>query len=157
MHKNHQGKLTDVFGEYFVYTHHIHSHNTRISSHLHVPKMFSCLSQTGIRYQGVIIWNKILMTNINPDNSEACFKTMLKKAIQHKSICTDWTYCIDTSLMISHNFYALPAPVIIIKWSNCVPDMGPTNTQGFLAPFCHLFDFVLFLVFIILLLSCLCI
>ena len=92
MHKIHQGNLPDVSGEYFVYNHHIHNHKTRISSHLHVPKMFSCLSQTGIRYQGVIIWNKILMANINPNSSEACFKTMLKKTIQHKSICTDWTY-----------------------------------------------------------------
>ena len=92
MHKIHQGNLPDVFGEYFVYNHHIHNHNIIISSHLHVPKMSSCLSQTVIIFPGVIIWNKILMANINPDSSEACFKTMLKKAIQHKSICTDWTY-----------------------------------------------------------------
>ena len=64
-----------------------------------------------------------------------------------------WNFhCIDTSLMISHNFYALPAPVIIIKWSNRIPDMGPTNPQGFRAPFWHLIDF-----FITFLLSCLCI
>ena len=128
MHEIHQGNLPDVFG--------VNNHQNFLS--FTCAKMSSCLIQTGIRYQGLIIWNKILMANINPDSSEACFKTMLKKAIQHKSICTDWTYmelCIDTSLMISHNFCALPAPVIIIKWSNCVPDMGPTNHLGFLPPF----------------------
>ena len=95
MHKIHQGNLPDALCEYFVYNHHIHNHNTSISSHLHVPKMYLCRSQTGIRYQGVIIWNTILMAKINPDSSEAYFKTMLKKkTMQHKSICTDWTYGI---------------------------------------------------------------
>ena len=51
--------------------------------------------------------------------------------------------------MMSHNFYALPEPVIIIKWSNCVPDMGPTNPQGFLAHFCHLVDLVFFFFFLL--------
>ena len=38
MHEIHQGNLPDVFGEYFVNNHHIHNHNTKISSRLHVPK-----------------------------------------------------------------------------------------------------------------------
>ena len=57
-------------------------------------------------------------------------------------------HCIDTLLMMSQNSYALPEPVIIIKWSNCVPDMGPTKPQGFLAHFCHLVELVFFLFFL---------
>ena len=54
--------------------------------HLHVPLTGTNLSKTSIRYQGVIIWNKILSVNINPDCSEQSFKVMLKKCINQQLI-----------------------------------------------------------------------
>ena len=69
---------------FFTQNHDIHYHNTRIASHLHIPCCSINLSQTSIRFQGAIMWNKILKADINPDCSEASFKQRLKKMCPSK-------------------------------------------------------------------------
>ena len=81
MYKVYHKTLPAIFDDFFRYNYHIHDHYTRTASHLHVPSASSNLSKAGIRYKGVIIWNKILTVNINPDRSEQSFKVMLKKCI----------------------------------------------------------------------------
>ena len=75
-----------IFDDLFKYNYHIHDHYTRTTNHLHVPLTGTNLSKTGIRYQGVIIWNKIVSVNINHDSSEQSFKVMLKKCINQQLI-----------------------------------------------------------------------
>ena len=83
MYKIYHKNLPAIFDGFFRYNYHIHDHDhdTRTASHLHVPSASSNVSIAGIRYKGVIIWNKILIVNINPDSSEQSFKVMLKKCI----------------------------------------------------------------------------
>ena len=66
---------------FFTQNHEIHDYNTIIASNLHVPSCSTNLSQTGIRYHGAMVWNKILKAGLNPDCSEASFKQMLKKCV----------------------------------------------------------------------------
>ena len=78
--------VPDIFYDLFMYNYHIHDYYTRVSSHLHVPLASTNLSKIGIRYQEVIVWNKILTADINPDCSELSFKVMLKKCINQELI-----------------------------------------------------------------------
>ena len=74
--------------DFFVNNHDIHKHNTQISNHLILPPVHSNLSKSSIRYQGVIIWNKILKADTNLDASELSFKIMLTRGIQQEVITT---------------------------------------------------------------------
>ena len=89
MYNVYHEKDPDVFEGFFVYK----EHNTRTPFNLHVPPNDSNLCQTGIRYQGVIVWNPILNAKLNIDCSEESFKEMLKKSIQLKLI-KEWSYFI---------------------------------------------------------------
>ena len=73
MYDVYHGIVTDIFEGMFVHNNMIHYHDTRISCHLHPPTVSSNLSQDITRYHGVIIWNKILTSAINPDSSEVSF------------------------------------------------------------------------------------
>ena len=78
MYNVYHEKVPDVFEGFFVYSYQVHEHNTRTSINLHVPPNASNLCRTGIRYQGVIIWNQILNAKLNIDCSEESLKKMLK-------------------------------------------------------------------------------
>ena len=80
MYKICHKSIPAIFYDFFKYNHHIHDHDTRTVSHLHLPSATSDLSKT------VIIWNKILSVNINHDSSEQSFKVMLKNCIIQQSI-----------------------------------------------------------------------
>ena len=86
IYKIYHKEVPDIFDDLFVYNDYIHDYCARLSSHLHVPLASTNLSKTGIRYQGVIVWNKILTADISPDCSELSFKVMLKKCINQKLI-----------------------------------------------------------------------
>ena len=70
MYNVYHEKIPDVFEGFFVYNYQVHEHNTRTSINLHVPPNASNLCRTGIRYQGVIIWNQMLNAKSNIDCSE---------------------------------------------------------------------------------------
>ena len=59
--------------EFFIKNIEIHEYDTQSANHLHVPKCITSLTALGIRYQGVVVWNKILQAEINPENSEVSF------------------------------------------------------------------------------------
>ena len=79
MYNVYHEKAPDVFEGFLVYNYQVHEHNTRTSFNLHVPPNDSNLCQTGIRYQGVIIWNQVL-TKLNIDSSEESLKKCLRRA-----------------------------------------------------------------------------
>ena len=81
MYKVYHKTLPAIFDDSFRYNHHKHDHDNKTAIHLHVPSASSYLSKAGIRYQVVMIWNKILTVNINPDSSEQSFKVMLNNCI----------------------------------------------------------------------------
>ena len=170
MYNVYHEKVPDVFEGFFVYSYQVHEHNTRTAINLHVPPNASNLCRTGIRYQGVIIWNQILNAKSNIDSSEESFK-MLKKCIQIKLIQW-WNYSMFCawihlrSWSIKHAITASLNHIGSISFTYtgnryvknkcstlhflhprtgysyiryiCVPDTGPINPHGFLAPFCHL-------------------
>ena len=86
MHKIYHQEVLDIDYDLFMYNCHIHDHYTGVFSHLHVPLANTNPSKTGIRYQWVIVRNKILTADINPDCSELSFKVMLTKCIHQKSV-----------------------------------------------------------------------
>ena len=60
MYKVYHKIIIAISYDVFRYNYHIHDHYTRTANHLHVPLTGTNLSKTGITYQGVIIWNKVL-------------------------------------------------------------------------------------------------
>ena len=56
-----------VFNDFCMYNHevHVHDRDTRSSDYYHVPHIKSNLSAVGIKYHGVISWNKILNAKLN--------------------------------------------------------------------------------------------
>ena len=78
MYKVYHKDVPTIFDDFFMRNYHLHDHYIRTANHLHVPFASTNLSKTGIRYQGVIVWNKILCTNINPNShSKWCWKNVL--------------------------------------------------------------------------------
>ena len=86
MYKIYNQDVPRVFDGFFTYNYEVHGHNTRISDHFHVPQIKSNMSAFGIKYHGVIVWNKILHAKLNPDSSKLSFKMMLKKCILQKLV-----------------------------------------------------------------------
>ena len=73
MFKIYQNDAPCILQEFFTKNNEIHEYDTRSANYLHVPKCITSLTALGIRYQGVVVWNKILKAEINPDNSEVSF------------------------------------------------------------------------------------
>ena len=147
-----------IFYDFFRYNCHIHDHDTRTANHLHAPSTISNLSKSDIRYEGGIIWNKILSGNINPDSSEQSFKVIWKNCIIQRLITNEF---ISNWLMIKWRLLLLScslpfiaifinslhvyliilvAPVLtelVISCYQCTyfTVMGPINLWSFLPPF----------------------
>ena len=81
MYKCYTDKVPDIFTDFFQCNSSVHGYATRQSEHLHVPLERSNLSQFCIRYRGVVVWNAILKSKINPDTSEFVFAKSLKAYI----------------------------------------------------------------------------
>ena len=145
MYKIYHKEVPDIFDDLFMYNYHIHDYYTRVSSHLHVPLASTNLSKTGIRNQGVIVWNNILTADINPDCSELFFKVMLKNVLtrncyRFKSIIKLCIFIHNLSTALYLELAALAPPALVLflfsKYT-CSTVKGPINRRRFLAPFCH--------------------
>ena len=84
MHKIYNQDAPRVFDGFFTYNYEVHDHDTRISNHFHVPQINYNMSAFGIKYHGVIVWNKTLNAKLSPDSSELSLKVTLKKCILQK-------------------------------------------------------------------------
>ena len=75
------GNVLGIFSDFFQCNSVVHGYSTRQSEHLHVPLERRNISQFCIRYRGVIVWNAILKSKINPDTSEFVFVKAFKACI----------------------------------------------------------------------------
>ena len=80
MYKFHHHLLPGVFNDFFVYNYQIHSRLTRQSRHLHPPRFKSNLSKNFLKYEGVILWNRIFM-NIDTTCTLYTFKKHLRNYV----------------------------------------------------------------------------
>ena len=82
MYKYYYKDIPIMFENFFVSNDAIHNYLTRQRSQLHPPRFSSNLSKTFLRYQGVILWNNILRSNIVDENAKpSSFKKSLKNYI----------------------------------------------------------------------------
>ena len=70
-----------MFMFFFKRKNELYDYYIRTINHFHIPHVKSELGKTGVRYRSAIIWNAILKDGINPDVSEAVFKTFFQKAV----------------------------------------------------------------------------
>ena len=81
MFKVNNGSVDDIFPNYFVKNLDFHSYNTRQSHEYSTPRSRIKIGQKQFRYQGAVIWNKLLKLDITTDCSEQVFALHLKKII----------------------------------------------------------------------------
>ena len=66
MYKIYNHDIPHVYDDFFTYDYEVHDHVTRILNNFRAPHIKSNLSAFGIKYHGVIVWNKILNDKLNP-------------------------------------------------------------------------------------------
>ena len=86
MYKFHKKNVPEIFTSFFQCNSSVHGYSTRQREYLHVPPVKNNLSQFSIRYRGVVVWNAILKSKINPDVSEFVFVKSFKVHIIDKKI-----------------------------------------------------------------------
>ena len=72
--------VPNIFSTYYVNNDTIHSHDTRQSSLLHVPKYRTQLGISFFKFPGVKIWNEIIMS-ITWEGKIAIFKRSIRNEI----------------------------------------------------------------------------
>ena len=105
MYKMYNQDFHRVFDHFFTNDYEIRDHDTRSSNHfVSLMSAKSKLSASGIKYHiGVIIWNKILNTELNPDGSESRMSTCIFEAIYPGILCSICqTILIEYSKGINH-------------------------------------------------------
>ena len=60
MHKLHYGLVPNVFNDYFTYNRSVHEYNTRLREGFHVPKVGNDYGKRTLKYNGCLLWNKII-------------------------------------------------------------------------------------------------
>ena len=87
MHKLFHGNLPSVFDDMFCINANVHQHATRQANLLHIPRISSNRTKKTIRYEGCIIWNHIMKSNIPFDCSAATFKRQFKRYLMNGNNC----------------------------------------------------------------------
>ena len=78
MHKLHYGLVPNVFNDYFTCNRSVHEYNTRLREGFHVPKIGNDYGKRTLKYNGCLLWNKIILLNVNFDCSLASFKHKIR-------------------------------------------------------------------------------
>ena len=86
MFRYHIDDVSHIFEGYFSKISDIHDYGTRTNDGLYAKHVKSDLGKTSISYRGPLIWNMIINTGINTDNSVAVFTKSLKKCIINGSL-----------------------------------------------------------------------
>lgn len=73
-----EGNIPEQFTTYFTANSQLHSHLTRTSSALHLPKFRTCRGQFSIRFRGAKLWNDFFHQT-KTCISINCYKKCLKK------------------------------------------------------------------------------
>ena len=66
-------QLPYLFHDFSVYNYEIHDYETRNTHGLHIPQCRTNPSQSGNRYRGAIVWNRLIKTKINQGTSKFFF------------------------------------------------------------------------------------
>ena len=85
MYKYIEGKLPNVFDNFFVRNENYHTHLTRSSNAFRIPLVKSKVADLFIKKQGVLIWQEVsnnMMTNVKI----GLFKTQLKEMLLKRYI-----------------------------------------------------------------------
>ena len=78
MYKCYTENEPGIFSDFVQCNSAVHGYSTRQSERLHVSLKRSNPSQLFICYHGVVVWNAILNSKINPDTFEFVFAKVLK-------------------------------------------------------------------------------
>ena len=78
MHKLYYGIVPNAFNDYFTYNRSVHEYNTRLREGFHVPKVGNDYGERTLKYNGCLLWNKIILLNVNFDCSLASFKHKIR-------------------------------------------------------------------------------
>ena len=78
MHKLHYGLVPNVFNDYFTCNRSVHEYNTRLREGFHVPKIGNDYGKRTLKYNGCLLWNKIILLNVNFDCSLASFQHKIR-------------------------------------------------------------------------------
>ena len=78
MHKLNSGNVPNVITNYFTINNSVHDYNMRLSKGFHVPKIGNDYGKRTLQYNGCLLWNKIILLNVNFDCSLASFKYKIR-------------------------------------------------------------------------------
>ena len=73
--------VPELYNCYFKFNFHVHEHDTRISKGLHVPSVKTELGEIYIAYRGTVLFNKLLVKNVDMNCSVHIFKRNVKIVI----------------------------------------------------------------------------
>ena len=81
MYNWYNATLPELFNCYFKFNFNVHEHDTRISKGLHVPSVKTELGKKCIAYRGTVLFNKLLVKNVDMNCSVHIFKRNIKRVI----------------------------------------------------------------------------
>ena len=86
MFKVFHGKVPDQFQLLFTRYSEIHTHTTRQQFQYQLPKVRCEYAKASIKFNGALLWNKIMENDISPHISIPKFKRLLKITIAEDKI-----------------------------------------------------------------------
>ena len=86
MFKVYHKKVPDLFQSLFSRYTEIHTYFTRQQFQYQLPKVRCEYTKQSIRYNGALLWNKIMENGISPNISIPKFKRLLKIAISEGKV-----------------------------------------------------------------------
>ena len=84
MFKLYHGKLPSMFENMFCLNQSVHHYSTRQATLLHIPTVMTNRSKQTTRYEGCIIWNEVLKSNIPVQCSLPTFKYHFKRYLNNE-------------------------------------------------------------------------
>ena len=78
MHQLHYVLLLNVFNDYCTCNRSVYEYNTRLREGFHVPKTGNDYGKRTLKYNGCLLWNKIILLNVNFECSLASFKHKIR-------------------------------------------------------------------------------
>ena len=81
MYQVYHKKTLNVFLSMFSFNSAVHNHNTRQSSHYHLPPANKNLTKSSLHYRGAVIWNVIKSCDVPTDVSMGVFSQKFRHSI----------------------------------------------------------------------------
>ena len=78
MRKLHSSNLPNIFSDYFTINDSVHDYSTRLSKAFHARQFGNNYEKRTLQNNGCLLWNKIIILNVNFDCSLASFKHKIR-------------------------------------------------------------------------------